>query len=103
MSRLNHNEREFVSASEAAATPAAAPKGAGPQELDARGLGSPLPVLRAHRTLRGMQPGQSLRVLTSEAHTLAEFQSLVKHVPGYELLSQEQAGSDFVHLLVRRR
>ncbi|HEX7891227.1 MAG TPA: sulfurtransferase TusA family protein [Ramlibacter sp.] len=73
------------------------------QELDARGLGSPRSVLRAHRTLSGMQPGQSLKVLTSEVHTLAEFQSLVKHVPGYELLSQEQVGSDYVHLLVRRR
>ena len=97
MSRVK-NERE----THAGGAPGAAPKAAGTQELDARGLGSPLPVLRAHRTLLGMQPGQSLKVLTSEAHTLAEFQSLVKHVPGYELLSQEQVGSDYAHLLVRR-
>lgn len=101
MSKPSHDERELLSNPEANGAPVA--RGAGPQELDVRGLGSPLPVLRAHRTLRGMQPGQSLKVLTSEAHTLAEFQSLVKHVPGYELLSQEQVGSDFVHLLVRRR
>lgn len=91
MSRLNRNEAESP-------VPAAAV-----QELDARGLSSPLPVLRAHRVLRGVQPGQVVKVLTSHAHTLAEFQSLVKHVPGYELLSQEESGGDFVHVLVRRR
>lgn len=72
-------------------------------ELDARGLGSPLPVLRAYRAMRGLQAGQQLRVLTSDAQTVAEFQLLAKHVPGYELLGQEEREGSFVHLLLRRR
>ena len=73
------------------------------QEIDARGVDSPLHVLRAHRALRAMQPGQQLKVRTTSAQTIAEFQSLVKYVVAYELLSQEQAGDEVVHVLRKRR
>ena len=76
---------------------------AAPHELDARALGSPLPVLRAHHALRALRPGQRLTVLTSQPQTVAEFQLLAKHVPGYELVSQEERGGDYVHVLLRRR
>ncbi|MBC5785328.1 sulfurtransferase TusA family protein [Ramlibacter sp. USB13] len=106
MSRLEQGEKEFVSgfgdlAPDAAAS-AAAEHGR-TQEIDARGISSPLHVLRAHRALRAMQPGEQLRVLTTSEQTIAEFQSLVKHVVGYELLSQEQIGDEVVHLLRRKR
>lgn len=116
MTRLNRNEREFVEGAPApAATSTPAPAdgrpaasaearaGAGAQELDARGLGSPIPLLRAHRALRAMPVGQVLRVITSQPQTVAEFDALVKHVSGYELLSQEERDGTWVHLLVRRR
>lgn len=73
------------------------------QELDARGISPPLPVLRAHRALRGMPAGQLLKVLTTQPQSVAEFQSLVKHVPQYELVSQEEKDGEYVHLLRRRR
>ena len=82
--------------------PAPAPAG-GVQEIDARGIGSPLHVLRAHRALRAMQPGQVLKVLTTSEQTIAEFQSLAKHVVGYELLSQEQIGDEVIHVLRKKR
>ncbi|RYF19274.1 MAG: hypothetical protein EOO30_00440 [Comamonadaceae bacterium] len=90
MSGPNHNQRETPANQ---ATP----------ELDARGLGSPLPVLRAHRAMRELLPGEQLRVLTSHPQTVTEFQLLAKHVPGCELLSQEEREGSFVHLLLRRR
>ena len=81
-----------------------APNGATHQVIDARGISPPLPILRAHRALRLMEAGQVLKVLTSQEQTLAEFQALVKHVPGYELLSQqEQPAGEYVHLLRKRR
>lgn len=85
--------------------PAAGPAAARPhQVIDARDIAPPLPILRAHRALRNMEVGQVLKVLTSQAQTVAEFQAMVKHVPGYELLSQQEEGSgEFVHLLRRRR
>ncbi|KPQ04751.1 MAG: tRNA 2-thiouridine synthesizing protein TusA [Rhodobacteraceae bacterium HLUCCA12] len=36
------------------------------QEIDARGLLCPLPVLKARKRLMGMQPGQVLRLLATD-------------------------------------
>lgn len=88
------------------ATPAAASSArlaGAPQRVDARGISAPLPVLRAHRALRVMAPGQLLQVVTTYPESVAEFQALVKHVPGYELVEQEELGGEFFHLLRRRR
>ena len=101
MGRLSNNEREFVAGTQASA--ASAPAGKASQEVDARGLSSPLPILRAHRALRAMAPGQVLKVLTSQVETMAEFQALAKYVTNYELLSQQEHADEYVHLLRRRR
>jgi tRNA 2-thiouridine synthesizing protein A len=110
MSRLSRSEQEFVSEFDdsTAATPASGAKArvsrAGvKQEIDARPLSPPLPLLRAHRALRAMQPGEVLCVLTSQPQTVTEFQAMVKFVPGYELVGQEEENGDYVHLLRRRR
>ena len=100
MSRLSSGEREFLSDSSGAPP---APGADDVQELDARGISSPLHVLRAHRALRGMRAGQALRVITTSPQTLAEFQALSKYVVGYELVSQEQFGDEFVHVLRKKR
>ena len=113
MSRLSKGEQEFVSGfgglelepvgGQAAGNASPRPSPGGMQELDARGISSPLHVLRAHRALRTMQPGQVLRVLTTSEQTIPEFQALSKYVVGYELLSQEQVGDEVIHLLRRKR
>lgn len=79
------------------------PAYAGAQEIDARGISSPLHILRAHRALRGMQAGQVLKVLTTSEQTIPEFQALAKYVVNYELLSQEQIGDEIIHVLRRKR
>jgi tRNA 2-thiouridine synthesizing protein A len=73
------------------------------QEIDARGLSAPLPLLRAHRALRSLKPGQDVRVVTSYPQSVAEFQAMAKHVMSCELVSQEALGEEFVHVLRRRR
>lgn len=102
MPSLSKGEKEFVMDDAAAPSPVAAGP-AGAQEIDARGISSPLHVLRAHRALRAMQPGQTLKVLTTSEQTIAEFQALVKYVVGYELLSQEQLGDEVIHVLRKKR
>jgi len=104
MSRLSKGEKEFV-ADFGKLQPAAPTEAvlAGAQEIDARGISSPLHVLRAHRALRAMQPGQVLKVLTTSEQTIAEFQALARYVVGYELLSQEQLGDEIIHVLRRKR
>jgi tRNA 2-thiouridine synthesizing protein A len=114
MARLSTGEQEFLSDSSAGASvpvvtqdAAAAAEGStdsdGIQVIDARGISAPLPLLRAHRALRAMQPGQLLKVVTSSKQALTEFQALAKYIVRYELLSQEESGDEIVHLLRRRR
>lgn len=104
MSKLSQNEREFVVDTQSAAmeVPSRAAHNVD-QEIDARGLGSPLPLLRAHRALRAMPPMQLLKVITSDGHTLAEFQALAKYMTNYELVSQDERTGEFVHYLRKRR
>lgn len=118
MSRLSKGEREFVSSfgdepprprlsamasPPTPSGPVAVPGLGGMLEIDARGVSPPLPLLRAHRALRGMRPGQDLRVVTSYAESLAEFQAMVKYVTSYELVSQDIVGDEYVHVLRKRR
>jgi tRNA 2-thiouridine synthesizing protein A len=94
------------SQSERPASPEAAARaepGSPHHVIDARGVSPPLPLLRAHRALRNMEVGQVLKVLTSQPQAVAEFQAMVKHVPGYELLSQQEEAPGEHAILLRRR
>jgi tRNA 2-thiouridine synthesizing protein A len=67
-------------------------------ELDARALSAPMAVVRAHRALRQMQPGEQLRVTSTDAAAFAAFRALAK-VRGYTIVAQEQRGDESVHVL----
>ena len=110
MSRLSHGEREFVSdfgelprESPQPTTPVPPPMVAGAREIDARLLVPPLPLLEAHRALRAMRAGEELRVITGYEGSMAEFQALARYDISLELVSQDMAGDEFVHLLRKRR
>lgn len=107
MARLSDSEKDFVSSqlteANSAADTAAGPEAQGAHLIDARGVSPPLPLLRAHRALRAVQPGQLVKVITSTQQSLREFQALVKFVAGYELVSQTERNGEYVHLLRRRR
>jgi tRNA 2-thiouridine synthesizing protein A len=106
---MSDGEKEFVSSqlplesAPAAKADTGARDAQGAQVIDARSLSAPLPLLRAHRALRAMQPGQLLKVVTTGTQTLPEFQALVKYVVGYELVAQEERGDEITHVLRRRR
>ena len=71
------------------------------QEIDTRGLNCPLPILKAKKALAGMESGQLLRVLSTDAGSLRDFQAFAKQT-GNELLEQQTQGDEFVHVLKRR-
>jgi len=71
------------------------------QELDTRGLNCPLPILKAKKALTTMQSGELLRVTSTDAGSMRDFAAFAKQT-GNELVSQETAGDDFVHVLKRR-
>ena len=71
------------------------------QEIDTRGLNCPLPILKAKKALAGMESGQLLRVLSTDAGSLRDFQAFAKQT-GNALVEQQTLGDEFVHVLKRR-
>lgn len=65
------------------------------QELDARGLNCPLPILRAKKALNGLQSGQTLRVRATDPGAVKDFDAFCKST-GNELVSSEQNGGEYV-------
>lgn len=71
------------------------------KELDARGLNCPLPILKAKKALADMHSGQILRVISTDAGSVRDFQAFAKQT-GNELMEQQTVGSDHVTLIKRR-
>ena len=71
------------------------------QEIDTRGLHCPLPILKAKKALAGMESGQLLKVLSTDAGSLRDFQAFAKQT-GNALVDQQTQGDEFVHVLRRR-
>ena len=71
------------------------------KELDARGLNCPLPILKAKKALADLQSGQTLRVISTDAGSVRDFQAFAKQT-GNELLEQKTEGTDFIHVMRRR-
>lgn len=69
--------------------------------LDVTGLSCPLPVLRANRALRGMRPGECLRVLADDRAASSDFPSFCRET-GHVLLAAEEADG-VLSFLIRRR
>lgn len=69
--------------------------------LDVRGLSCPLPVLRANRALRGLRPGEKLRVLATDRASVADFQAFCRET-GHALLAFGEEG-DVLSFTIRRR
>ena len=70
-------------------------------EVDARGLNCPLPILKAKKALNGMQSGQTLRVLSTDAGSVRDFQAFAKQT-GNELVEQQNLDGDYIHVMRRR-
>lgn len=71
------------------------------RELDTRGLNCPLPILKAKKALADMTSGQVLKVLSTDAGSVRDFQAFAKQT-GNELLAQDTQGSEFATYLKRR-
>lgn len=71
------------------------------QELDASGLNCPLPILRAKKTLNGMESGQVLRVIATDPGSVKDFESFAKQT-GNELLDSSEEGGKYLFLLKKK-
>ena len=71
------------------------------KEIDTRGLNCPLPILKAKKALTDMQSGQLLKVVSTDAGSVRDFQAFSKQT-GNELVEQQTVGEEFIHVLRRR-
>jgi len=71
------------------------------RELDTRNLNCPLPILKAKKALTDMVNNETLRVVSTDAGSLRDFQAFARQT-GNELLEQSTLGNDFLHVLRRR-
>ncbi len=71
------------------------------REIDTRGLNCPLPILKAKKALNDMASGQLLKVVSTDPGSLRDFQAFARQT-GNELMDQQTAGADFIHVLKRR-
>ena len=71
------------------------------KEIDTRGLNGPLPILKAKKALNDMLSGQLLKVVSSDAGSIRDFQAFSRQT-GNELVEQQTLDADFVHVLRRR-
>jgi tRNA 2-thiouridine synthesizing protein A len=71
------------------------------RELDTRGLNCPLPILKAKKALADMVSGQVLKVVSTDSGSVRDFQAFARQT-GNELVEQNTAGPEYIHVLRRR-
>lgn len=65
------------------------------QELDARGLNCPLPILRAKKSISALASGEVLRITATDPGSVKDFEAFCKQT-GHSLLSSSEANGAFV-------
>lgn len=70
------------------------------QELDARGLNCPLPILRAKKALKDIDGGQVLRILATDPGSVKDFEAFARQT-GNELLESSEEGGEF-HFFLKK-
>ncbi|MDP1572784.1 MAG: sulfurtransferase TusA family protein [Pseudomonadota bacterium] len=68
------------------------------QELNARGLNCPLPILCTRKGLAALASGQVLKVRATDPGSVKDMQAFVKQT-GNELLSTAESAGEFVFYL----
>ena len=68
------------------------------QELDARNLNCPLPILRAKKALNGMEAGKILKIMATDPGSVADFEAFCRQT-GNELIEHSVDDSIYRFLI----
>ncbi len=73
------------------------------EELDARGLVCPMPLVKARQAIQALEPGKILRVVATDRGSLSDFQGWAEIADEVELVHQESVqenGKDlYIHYI----
>ncbi len=67
-------------------------------ELDARGLNCPLPILRAKKAINKLESGQVLKITATDPGSVKDFEAFCKQT-GNELVETSEAGDEFTFFI----
>lgn len=68
------------------------------EELDARGLNCPLPILRCKKAMNGMSEGEVLKIVATDPGSVKDFEAFCKQT-GNELLESSEDGGEFTFFI----
>jgi tRNA 2-thiouridine synthesizing protein A len=68
------------------------------QELDARGLNCPLPILRTKKAIATLASGQVLKVIATDPGSVKDIESYCRQT-GNELLESQSSANDFQFMI----
>lgn len=68
--------------------------------LDAKGLNCPMPILKAKKALKDVEPGGLLRVLATDPGSVADFSAFCR-ATGHELVESGKDGDVYTFLIKR--
>lgn len=71
------------------------------KEVDARGLGCPLPILRSKKALAELQSGQVLHVISTDPGSVKDFAAFAKQT-GNELLASTGSDKEYEFFIKRK-
>jgi tRNA 2-thiouridine synthesizing protein A len=66
--------------------------------LDTKGLRCPLPVLRARKSMKSIEPGQVLEIQSTDPSSVKDFQAFCETTGHYLLDWREDAGVFVFHI-----
>jgi len=69
--------------------------------VDTRGLGCPLPVLKAKKAMKGIAPDSLVEILSTDPGSVADFETFCE-VAGHTLVERGESDGEF-RFLVRRK
>jgi len=68
------------------------------EELDARGLNCPLPILRCKKAINKMDTGDVLKIIATDPGSVKDFEAFCKQT-GNELADTSEDGSEFTFFI----
>jgi tRNA 2-thiouridine synthesizing protein A len=71
------------------------------KELDARGLNCPLPILKTKKSLATMEPGQVLKVVSTDCGSVKDMQAFANQT-GNELVEQSEQNGEYVFFMKKK-
>jgi tRNA 2-thiouridine synthesizing protein A len=68
------------------------------EELDARGLNCPLPILKAKKAINKIDSGEVLRIIATDPGSVKDFEAFTKQT-GHDLVETSETGGEFTFLI----